>query len=111
MFTFASSTETLGQVILEAQASGLPVAAVGCGGPACLIQYGKTGLLAAPEINALADAVVSLASSPALSERIRHGALTAVRGRSWEASLDRLATAYRIALAERDGRRLVRGVA
>ena len=110
-FMFASSTETFGQVILEAQASGLPVAAVGCGGPACLIQHGETGLLAAPEISALADAVVSLTSTPSLSEHIRRGALTAVRGRSWEASLDRLAAAYRIALAERDGRRLVRGVA
>ncbi len=110
-FLFASATETFGQVILEAQASGLPVAAVDRGGPASLIQHGETGLLAAPAVSALADAVVSLASSPGLSERIRRGALMAVRGRSWEAALDRLAAAYRIALAERDGQRLVRGVA
>ena len=34
MFLFASPTDTFGQVLLEAQASGLPVVAVAAGGPA-----------------------------------------------------------------------------
>ena len=110
-FMFASATETFGQVVLEAQASGLPVAAVDRGGPVSLIEHGETGLLAAPEISALADAVVSLTSTPALSERIRRGGLKAVRERSWEAALDRLAAAYRIALSERVDQRFARGVA
>ena len=46
MFLFASATDTFGQVILEAQASGLPVVAVDAGGPASLIDSGETGLLA-----------------------------------------------------------------
>ena len=111
VFLFASSTDTFGQVVLEAQASGLPVVAVDRGGPACLIEHGETGLLAAPDVNGLADAVVSMTSTPLLSERISRGALAAVRGRSWEAALDRLATAYRIALSAHDNRQLVRGVA
>ena len=45
MFLFASRTDTFGQVILEAQASGLPVVAVDEGGPASLIADGRTGLL------------------------------------------------------------------
>jgi glycosyltransferase involved in cell wall biosynthesis/predicted metal-dependent phosphoesterase TrpH len=110
-FLFASGTETFGQVILEAQASGLPVVAIDRGGPSCLIDDGETGVLAAPEVNALADAVVSVASTPLLCERIRRGALAAVRGRSWEAALDRLAAAYRIALAAGNDQRLGRGVA
>jgi glycosyltransferase involved in cell wall biosynthesis/predicted metal-dependent phosphoesterase TrpH len=110
-FLFASSTETFGQVVLEAQASGLPVVAVDRGGPASLIEHGETGLLAAPEVNALADAVLSVTGTPLLSERIGRGALAAVRERSWEAALDRLATAYHIALAGRADQRLERGVA
>ena len=47
VFLFASRTDTFGQVILEAQASGLPVVAVDEGGPASLIDDGETGLLAA----------------------------------------------------------------
>jgi len=110
-FMFASTTETFGQVILEAQASGLPVVAVACGGPASLIEHRETGLLAPPAVSDLADAVVAMTSTPSLSERISRAALTAVRGRSWEASLDRLATAYRIALAGGGSYRIERDVA
>ncbi len=111
VFLFASSTETFGQVVLEAQASGLPVVAVDRGGPAYLIEHGETGLLAPPDVNALADAVASVTTTPLLSERIGRGALAAVRGRSWEAALDRLAAAYRIALAAHGDQQRARGVA
>ena len=37
MFLFCSQTDTYGQVVVEAQASGLPVVAVDEGGPASLI--------------------------------------------------------------------------
>jgi glycosyltransferase involved in cell wall biosynthesis/predicted metal-dependent phosphoesterase TrpH len=111
VFLFASATETFGQVILEAQASGLPVVAVDRGGPSCLIDHGETGLLAAPEVSALAGGVISLTTAPRLHDRVRRGALAGVRGRSWEAALDRLAAAYRVALAARTGQRLERGVA
>jgi glycosyltransferase involved in cell wall biosynthesis/predicted metal-dependent phosphoesterase TrpH len=110
-FLFASSTETFGQVILEAQASGLPVVAVDRGGPACLIERGETGLLVPADVSALADAVVSVTQSPRLAERTSRGGLAAVRGRNWEAALDHLAAAYRIALDAHADQRLVRGVA
>jgi glycosyltransferase involved in cell wall biosynthesis/predicted metal-dependent phosphoesterase TrpH len=97
-FLFASRTDTFGQVILEAQASGLPVVAVGEGGPASLIADGETGLLAAADADQLAERLVTLVNAPLLAERLRKAALAVVRERTWEASLQRLAAGYRSAL-------------
>ena len=65
LFLFCSQTDTFGQVVLEAQASGLPVVAVAAGGPAELIASGRTGVLCPPRASAIADAVAGLAASPA----------------------------------------------
>ena len=46
VFLFPSSTDTFGQVILEAQASGLPVIAVAAGGPLSLIEHRAPGCCA-----------------------------------------------------------------
>jgi len=100
LFLFASQTDTFGNVILEAQASGLPVIAVDAGGPASLIEHGETGLLAAPRPQPLADAIVALAGAPLLRERLRRAALAAVQSRTWEAALEQLAAGYRMALTE-----------
>ena len=94
LFLFASRTDTFGQVILEAQASGLPVVAVAEGGPLSLIEHGRSGLLCPPEPRALADAVGRLASSPTLHARLAEGGLAAVRSRTWKASLAALAQGY-----------------
>jgi glycosyltransferase involved in cell wall biosynthesis/predicted metal-dependent phosphoesterase TrpH len=95
MFLFPSRTDTFGQVILEAQASGLAVVAVAEGGPRSLIENRVSGLLCAPEAGALADAVLELADSPLLRERLARAGLASVRGRTWERALERLATGYR----------------
>jgi glycosyltransferase involved in cell wall biosynthesis/predicted metal-dependent phosphoesterase TrpH len=100
MFLFASSTDTFGQVILEAQASGLPVVAVAEGGPRTLIEDGRTGLLRPADAGALADALCELAAAPALRGRLAKAALEEVRGRTWERALERLAEGYRLALGE-----------
>ena len=101
VFLFASRTDTFGQVILEAQASGLAVVAVDEGGPASLITHGETGLLSPADAGALADAVLSLTSTPLLRARLREAAVAAMRERTWEAALERLASGYRHALHAR----------
>jgi glycosyltransferase involved in cell wall biosynthesis/predicted metal-dependent phosphoesterase TrpH len=98
MFLFASRTDTFGQVILEAQASGLPVVAVDEGGPSSLIQDGVTGFLCPADAGSLASAVELLASSPDIRRRIANAALEAVSVRSWTRSLGQLADGYRRAL-------------
>jgi len=99
VFMFASRTDTFGQVLLEAQASGLPVVAVGEGGPTSLIEDGETGLLTSDRPKALADAVQQLVDNRLLAERLRRAALQSVSTRTWEASLGRLSDGYRRALA------------
>ena len=100
IFLFASRTDTFGQVLLEAQASGLPVVAVAEGGPVGLVEHDTSGLLAPPDAGALADAVLRVIGSPVLAQRLAEGGLASVAGRSWEASLGQLAEGYRRALAE-----------
>jgi glycosyltransferase involved in cell wall biosynthesis/predicted metal-dependent phosphoesterase TrpH len=94
IFLFPSATDTFGQVILEAQASGLPVIAVAEGGPVALIESGVDGLLCPADAAALADAVLLLAGSPLLRARLARAALSAARSRSWERALARLAEGY-----------------
>jgi glycosyltransferase involved in cell wall biosynthesis/predicted metal-dependent phosphoesterase TrpH len=98
MFLFASATDTFGQVILEAQASGLPVVAVDRGGPGWLIEDRRSGLLREPDADALADALLELAGAPLLRERIARAAVTSARARTWEAAMSRLAAGYDRAL-------------
>ncbi len=98
-FLFASVTDTFGQVILEAQASALPVVAVGQGGPASLITDGETGLLAPADAESLAAALLSVLRTPLLAQRLRRTALAAVATRTWEGSLAQLGQGYRTALS------------
>jgi glycosyltransferase involved in cell wall biosynthesis/predicted metal-dependent phosphoesterase TrpH len=99
VFLFPSATDTFGQVILEAQASGLAVLAVGAGGPLTLVRDRVTGLVREADAPQLADALLELAASPLLRERLALAALGAVRERTWERALERLAAGYRHALA------------
>jgi glycosyltransferase involved in cell wall biosynthesis len=99
MFMFPSSTDTFGQVILEAQASGLPVVAVGAGGPAELVHNGRDGLLRPADPDALAIALLELAANPARRARLGAAGVESAAGRSWERALEQLAVGYRRVLA------------
>jgi glycosyltransferase involved in cell wall biosynthesis len=98
LFLFCSRTDTYGQVVLEAGASGLPVIAVDEGGPAALIENRHTGILCRPDADHLAGAVLQLASSATLRGRLGEAAVRNARGRSWERALEQLADGYRRAL-------------
>ncbi|HSZ70311.1 MAG TPA: glycosyltransferase [Solirubrobacteraceae bacterium] len=98
IFLFPSATDTFGQVILEAHASGLPVVAVAAGGPLSLIEHRVNGLLAAPAPDALAECVLELAGAPLMRRRLAAVALAGVRARTWERAMERLAVGYRRAL-------------
>ena len=82
LFLFCSRTDTYGQVVLEAGASGLPVVAVAEGGPAALVEDRHTGLLCPPDPDRLAGAVLQLAASPALRRRLGDAARRAPPARA-----------------------------
>jgi glycosyltransferase involved in cell wall biosynthesis len=102
IFLFASATDTFGQVILEAQASGLPTIAVAKGGPLSLIEHRVNGLLCDADAQPLADAVIELAGSPLLREHLSRAGLRCARERTWERTLELLGDGYERALASRD---------
>ena len=98
MFVFPSATDTFGQVVLEAQASGVPVVAVDAGGPRSLIEHRVSGLLCPAEAGPMSKALLELARSPLLRERIATAGVSAARARTWDRALGRLADGYRAAL-------------
>jgi glycosyltransferase involved in cell wall biosynthesis/predicted metal-dependent phosphoesterase TrpH len=104
MFVFPSATDTFGQVVLEAQASGVPVLAVARGGPLSLVEHRVSGLLCEPDPEQLAAGMLELAASPLLRTRLAAAALAGVRGRTWERTLARLAAGYELALRAREQR-------
>ena len=99
-FLFCSQTDTYGQVVLEAAASGLPVVAVAAGGPASLVEDGRTGLLREADPDRLAGALAQIAASPRLRGQMGAAARGAAQARSWERASEQLATGYSLALSE-----------
>ena len=91
IFLFCSTTDTYGQVVLEAGASGLPVVAVAEGGPASLVENRHTGMLCRPDADHIAGTVLQLAASPLLRRHLGASAVRAVQARSWERALEQLA--------------------
>ncbi len=67
LFVFPSATDTFGNVVLEAQASGLPVIVSDEGGPRELMIDGETGLVfSAGNLDELTSAIGRIAENPLL---------------------------------------------
>lgn len=82
-FLFASTTETLGLVVLEAMASGTPVVATPAGGVADHLRDGINGLaFPARDAAACAGAMRRLMGDPTLHEALRRGARATAEARS-----------------------------
>jgi phosphatidylinositol alpha 1,6-mannosyltransferase len=96
VFVFPSTTETFGNVVLEAQASGMPTVVVDRGGPPDLVTPGETGFVARPNDPAdLADRVEALLRDPVERQRMGLAARDAARWRDWSAINGRLLDSYR----------------
>jgi len=85
LFVFPSSVDTAGQVILEAQASGLPAVVCSQGGASENIETGKTGLIArSRSVNDFNRKIESLLDDDEMRLAMSGAARLLATGRSWE---------------------------
>lgn len=95
VFVHPGEAETFCQTIQEAYAAGVPVVAVGRGGPLDLVDPGRTGWLYAPgDLAALRSAVEHLVGDDGARAAFAAHAYQQVRGRSWEAVCNQLIGHY-----------------
>ncbi len=96
LFVFPSTTETFGNVTLEAMASGLVPVCAGRGGAAGIIAHGRTGLLALPgDADDLAKHVEFLLDRPAEREAMADETLAYARRQGWDRIVRRMFDSYR----------------
>src|SRR5216117_3364690 len=90
IFVFPSTTDTFGNVILEAQACGLPVVVSDSGGPKELVEDKTNGLITkSHDVEDFACAIRSLVTNRALRERMGKSARNSVIDLNWPSAFGR----------------------
>ncbi|MBE7182372.1 MAG: glycosyltransferase, partial [Terriglobus roseus] len=92
VFIFPSETDTFGNVVLEALASGVPALVTRGGGPKFIVKDGVTGLIRAPED--FSTAIADLLGSPERLAGMRSAARQYATTCSWDSVFHDLQRAY-----------------
>jgi glycosyltransferase involved in cell wall biosynthesis len=101
VFVFPSSSETLGNVVLEAMASGLCVIGSNEGGVGELIRNYDNGIsFDSKYAHLLTDLMLKVMDRPELREYMRIGGRNFAKDRSWLSVFDSLMFEYRIVVKE-----------
>jgi glycosyltransferase involved in cell wall biosynthesis len=107
LFVFPSRTDTFGNVVLEAQASGVPAIVSDQGGPKFVIRNGTSGLVA-KNASGFLKATLSLMSQPELHRQMRETARQLACQTSWESVFEQVYQAYDVCLQRAAAERAVR---
>ena len=95
IFVFPSTTETFGNVTVEAMASGIPPICAREGGAYGIINEEVNGLIAAPRNpRDLAEKIELLADNPGLRKQLAQNAVYFAGTQSWDNIFDRLFASY-----------------
>lgn len=92
VFVFPSHTDTFGNVVLEAMASGVPAIVTPDGGPKTLVRSGATGIVATDAD--FSAAVAHILSNPTLHAGMRIQARQDAMKASWDAVFEKVYAAY-----------------
>lgn len=104
VFVFPSVTDTLGQVVMESQSAGLPVVVTDRGGPAEVVEHGKTGfVLPASDHGAWVRVLADLASDAGLRRRMGASAHEKIRPLSIRHSFEHFWSVHAEALGSSRG--------
>ncbi|MBA3874193.1 MAG: glycosyltransferase family 1 protein [Anaerolineae bacterium] len=98
VFMFPSPSETFGQVVQEAMASGLPAIVINQGGVVDLVQDGETGYICEADTASFAAAVRRLRDNPDMRQRMAYQARCYAEAHPWSAIMAQLEGYYAEAL-------------
>ena len=104
LLIFPSETETYGLVVIEAMASGVPVAVSNVGAPKYQVRHGIDGFVADDADCYVAAAMQLMGDAQAL-DQMRHSASEASKSRTWAHTFEELYSRYALWLASPDHER------
>ncbi len=98
LFVFPSHTDTFGNVVLEALASGVPAIVTPDGGPSTIIREGETGRIVRDED--FAAAIAGILADPARHAAMRQQARAYALKASWDSVFEGIYEAYETLLPQ-----------
>ena len=104
LFVFPSHTDTFGNVVLEALASGVPAIVTPDGGPKTIVRDGETGRIVADED--FAAAVAGILGDPAKHAEMRLAARAYALTASWDSVFEGVYAGYESSAGSAAGRGL-----
>ena len=103
VFVFPSETETFGNVVQEANASGVPCIVTNQGGPKFIVRHGENGFIA-ENFSDFVKYSLELLENPAKLTEMKKKSRAFAMSRSWDAVFETVYETYRdaIEIAERE---------